>query len=242
MNIEAYRKYLRDNISEEKIRRLYHKIKDRCRYECNDYKSYTGTEIKWAKANDFIDWFFNVQTSYRFLKEYNKKHEYQLDKDLKRKGYYGSDACIFVPKYINAMIETRMGARGDLPLGVTNGRLGNYSVYLSVMGKGSHTVIARTVPDIHTAFHIYKLAKEFYIKLIAKAYYERNLIDDEAYNLLMNYEVIDDTGRAKNDEIYMNYAKNYINNSNKYEVIENLVNEYSIPEIDKMKDNVLEVK
>lgn len=242
MNEKIYRKYLRENISEEKIRRLYHKIKDRCNYVHEDYKTYNGMELKWKKANDFIDWFFNVQTSYRLLKEHNKKHEYQLDKDLKGKGYYGSDACIFIPKYINAMIETRMGARGDLLLGVCNGRNGFYSVYISVMGKGSHTVVARTVPDIHTAFHIYRIAKEHYIKLIAEEYYKRDLIDDEAYNLLMNYKVTDDTGKAKYDDQYIKYANNYLTKSDKLNMITDMVNEFSVPEIIKMKDNVLEVK
>lgn len=236
-----YTRYLLDNVDKEYLKSIYNKMKDRVYNNSNlkEYSYYKDVNIGWKTFEEFSDWFYFKQDSFLASKKNITRYKYQLDKDLFAERNY-NDRCVFVPKYINTMIQTQPGLRRDLPLGVSKGRNGKYSVYISILGKSSHVCIKRTVTDITEAFYIYKLAKEFYIKIIGCEFYKRKLITTKVYNKLEKYIISDDSKfKIQVDNVKINQLKDKLSNESLFFKILKLIQRYSIPEINKTLDNTI---
>lgn len=203
--------------------------------------------------NEFAKWFYDEQDSYRPFKkgvEPIKSYEYQLDKDLigglLGLRIYSPKTCVFLPKYLNTMLETNAGQRRDLPIGVTMGRVlqktgeQTYSVYTTVFGKNSHILIDRSAADIHTAHMEYKLCKEYLIRRNAEEFYKRGLITPVVYYALLTYVVKDDTGLAESSVMLYRLAYSRLVNEkrNILQKLEEKLQEYTIPELDNMMNYV----
>lgn len=252
---EKYRKYLKENVPRDKVSALYSHIVYRCNTKRREHATYYGLPVFWQSGKEFAKWFYEVQDSYMVTKEYIKGYEYQIDKNIfggsqKRLWGYHPSVCVFIPKYLNTMIETTAASRGSLPLGVVKGRSTQdgkptYSVYLSILGRrsdlgnNSHFALWRTVRDINTAHLVYKKCKEHYIKNVTKTFYNLNLITKRVYDALMNYEVIDDSGLLKLEDYHYEMADLHISNKELISQIDEMFDKFTIPEILKMNDNIL---
>jgi hypothetical protein len=113
------------------------------------------------------------------------KEEYQLDKDLLKKGnkLYSEDTCVFIPSVINYILLKTAAGRGLLPIGVTKHGKG-FRAMCNIYGKAKSLGTFDT-PEL--AFEAYKLTKENHIKDIALKY--KDFIDTRAFNALINYKV-----------------------------------------------------
>lgn len=109
----------------------------------------------------------------------------QLDKDLLLRGnkIYSEDLCVFIPTEINNTLIKREAGRGDYPIGVCKTRYGFLS-QVRVNNKNRHLGHFSNPED---AFIRYKHEKEKIIKSLADKY--RGIINERAYNALMNYKV-----------------------------------------------------
>lgn len=230
-----YSNYLLSNVNKEYVRGIYNKMKDRVNNTSHlkEYDYYKDVKIKWKTFDEFYEWFYFEQDSFRVSKRNITRYKYQLDKDLFAERNY-DERCVFIPKYINTMIQTQPGLRKNLPLGVTKGRSNNYSVYISILGKSSHICIKRTVKDVMEAFGIYKLTKEFYVKIIAYEFYSRELITDRIYKKLLEYKVKDDSKmNVCMSDMELKQLSQKLALESVFLKLYQMIQTYSIPEINK---------
>lgn len=111
----------------------------------------------------------------------------EIDKDIlvKWNKIYGPETCVFVSRDMNRLLERRVRARGQHPIGVSwNKRDKYFEAYCSYKGKRVHHTFHKTEMG---AFLSYKNFKEQLLKNIAEEY--KNLIPDKLYQALINYEV-----------------------------------------------------
>ena len=116
-----------------------------------------------------------------------KVEGFALDKDLLIKGnkVYSEDTCVFVPLEINNLIVKSDSLRGDYPIGVTFDKERNkFQARIWINNKPK---FLGRFEDIDSAFLAYKTAKESHLKVIAEKW--KGLIDQRAYEALMNYQV-----------------------------------------------------
>ena len=98
--------------------------------------------------------------------------------------HYSPETCVLVPQDVNMFLTKRKSCRTTL-IGVTyRARTGRY---LSQFTRGAKSVFIGSFPTEIEAHLAYKAAKEAYAKVLAEKYKE--LLDDRAYNALVNYSV-----------------------------------------------------
>lgn len=77
----------------------------------SDNPTYHGVSVHedWHKFSSFREWWCE-----------NVVHGWEIDKDLIMIGnmQYGPDVCIFIPKWLNVIVNGSSASRGDLPIGV----------------------------------------------------------------------------------------------------------------------------
>lgn len=140
--------------------------------------SYTGCSTTFLCFQDFCEW---CQTQVGYA------DGYQLDKDLLYKGnkVYSPEYCVFLPSEINKLLVSPKKCRGELPLGVSQPKIGgSYRATFTISGKTAHIGM---YSNPESAFNAYKCEKEKHIKQQANKW--RDKIDPRAYEALMNYEV-----------------------------------------------------
>lgn len=143
--------------------------------------SYAGTSVapEFYRFSEFYEW---------VVKQPGWSMDgFQLDKDLLKKGNrtYSSETCVFLPQRINSLLITHRSRRGELPLGVVNGRReGKYEARVS---DGRTKINLGTFSDVPAAFAAYKAGKERLVRKIADQY--KCVIDGRAYEALMSYQV-----------------------------------------------------
>lgn len=143
------------------------------------YPTYIGCSVceEWLYFSNFKKWY-----------DENYIEGYQLDKDILMKGnkIYSPETCCFVPKRINSLIINGAGKRGKYPIGVfLCKKTGKYIAHFS-NAKKKHLGI---YSNIEEAFNAYKIARESYIKDIAKEYFLKGLITKIIRNALYNYKI-----------------------------------------------------
>ncbi len=145
------------------------------------FPSYIGCEVS--------DYFKNFSNFYEWCQNqigFNCD-DYELDKDLLIKGnkLYSEDTCVFIPKFLNSLLLTNKRVRGEHLLGVHYDKHnGAYKASISFKGVYKALGYYDNEYDAHMA---YKVAKENYIKSVAKEYKDK--VDIRVYNALMSYEV-----------------------------------------------------
>lgn len=82
------------------------------------HPSYTGCKNKFKSFQDFAQW---CQGQYGYLSKEQNGYFWSIDKDMLIPGNkdYSSDACMFVPGWINSLTTDNAKGRGDFPLGVS---------------------------------------------------------------------------------------------------------------------------
>lgn len=244
-----YRFRLANSASSAILRCRYDKVVSRCNNKDLKTPSYIDVNLGFENFEDFARWFYDEQDSYRWFLDgnYVKSYEYQLDKDLIGRlvglREYSRRTCVFVPKYINTMIETNAGQRRELPIGVTMGRVldnvgQTYSVYTTVFGKPSHILIDRSARDINIAHMEYKLCKEYLIRRNAEEFYKRGLITPIVYYAILCYVVKDDTNQVRITKSLHDMAHDILTKRGIYKKLEDKFQEHTIPELDRMSSIV----
>ena len=137
---------------------------------------------EWQNYQIFADWF---EEHY-----YEVKGRLHLDKDILVPGnkVYSPETCVLIPQRIN-MLFMNMGNAAGLPNGIRQTSAGRYSSLFQGISLG-------TYDTLEEAFSVYAKEKECVIKQIANEY--KNIIPNNAYDALMNYEV-----RIENDKNYI---------------------------------------
>ena len=147
--------------------------------------SYDGVTVcdEWHSFQNFAEWCY---TQKYFKARDAKGRLYHLDKDILCKGnkVYQPNSCSIVPQFINSLVVTSKGSRGDHPIGVSY-REGDskYEAYYSA-DKRVHLGLFKTSEE---AFLAYKKAKEAYIKEVAEKW--RGKIDDKVYQALLEWKI-----------------------------------------------------
>lgn len=124
---------------------------------------------RWHNYQNFATWYNS-----------NYVEGFEVDKDLARQWLYSPETCYFLPREINACLNTRNGER-TTPLGVT----------MDANSGRFHSQCGGYIGSFETAeeaFQAYRPVKEAIIKSLAYKYKDK--ISEKAYNLLMNYEVM----------------------------------------------------
>lgn len=168
--------------------RLWKHMLYRCTKSLWDkFPTYTGTTCSdnFKSYSYFYEW---CQTQVGFRNIDDKGRTWEIDKDLLIKGnkLYSEDACVFVPHKINSMLTKAVATRGEWPIGVTwNTQSNTFQASCRDINCSRTTLGLFNSPE--KAFQAYKAFKESCIKQAADKY--KYLIDNRAYQALMNYEV-----------------------------------------------------
>ncbi len=133
----------------------------------------------WHCLQDFGAW-VNNQVGW-------KLPDWQIDKDLLVKGNkeYGPDYCTFLPRKLNMLIVTRVGGRGDYPIGVHQDMKRNQVTAQFKEFDGTRKL--KRFWTVDEAFQFYKTNKERVVKEAAEIY--KGQIDPRAYDALMSWEI-----------------------------------------------------
>jgi hypothetical protein len=145
------------------------------------YRWYGGRGVvvcnEWHNFQNFARWYGE-----------NSRYGFHIDKDLRIRGslLYSPETCEFVPKEINILLTNRRAERGKYPIGVSKHEK-KFQASLN-RGAGSEYLGYFNTPEL--AFQVYKVAKEKYIKEVAQKYFDQGDISEQAYNTLMNWEIV----------------------------------------------------
>ena len=104
---------------------------------------------------------------------------------IKGNKLYSEYTCVFIPKFLNSLLLTNKRVRGEHLLGVHYDKH-NGAYKASVSFKGVYKALGY-YDNEYDAHMTYKVAKENYIKSVAKEYKDK--VDIRVYNALMSYEV-----------------------------------------------------
>ena len=144
------------------------------------YKDVTCCD-EWLSFASFLEW-VNKEVGYS-----GKPDGMELDKDLIIRGNktYSPNACSFVPRDVNQLLNSRAASRGEWPLGVCFDTCkGRFKVQVNHCGVLQSLGLYSTPEE---AFAVYKIAKEAQIKVVALRY--RDVIKTAVFDLLMGWEV-----------------------------------------------------
>lgn len=165
----------------EKCYNVWRQMLNRCYNEkiLVHQSSYRGCSVdeRWHNFQNFCENYLNMIG----------ECDYHLDKDILIKGnkIYSKDTCCLVPSFINNLFTKSNKRRGSFPIGISfNKEIGKFESYVRKNNKKIHLGWYKTPEE---AFHVYKTAKEEYIKEVAEEYKDK--LDPRVYNALMNYEV-----------------------------------------------------
>lgn len=144
-------------------------------------QSYIGCSVcdEWLYFSNFKKWF-----------DAHYKDGYALDKDILIQGnkVYSPESCCFVPQFINSILSNCY-AHGEFKQGVSwNSKRGLFEANVSKYGKN---IALGCFDSENEAFNAYCTAKYAYIKEVAIKAFNDNKIDDNVYDALLKYKIID---------------------------------------------------
>lgn len=139
--------------------------------------TYIGCSVceEWLLFSNFKKWY-----------DANYKEGFHLDKDILVEGnkIYSPENCVFVPQYLNSLLNDNKSSRGDLPLGVSR----NNNSYVAKCLDGSGGKLRKTFKTIKEAVEWYaETKKRVVIKQVNRALAEC-AIDQEVANALLSRE------------------------------------------------------
>lgn len=179
---------IKGDLATQKAKKIWHGIITRVNLQVFNSRNYAYRDCtvceEWKDFNNFLDWFVD-----------NYIDGYQIDKDLLCKGNkcYCPECCCFIPRFINSILTKADKIRGPYPVGV-DFHSSKYRARIKRVVDGKRTRTCLGYFDTpQDAFNAYKIARERYIKDVADRYYNDNLITENVYKALYEYEVeIDD--------------------------------------------------
>ena len=134
----------------------------------------------WHNLQIFGSWYEE-----NFYQIPNEKMEIDKDILVKWNKIYGPETCVFVSRDMNRLLERRVRARGQNPIGVSWNKGDKYfESCCSYKNKRVHHTFHKNEIE---AFLSYKNFKENLLKNIAEEY--KYIIPVKLYNALVNYEV-----------------------------------------------------
>jgi hypothetical protein len=145
------------------------------------HSTYKGCYIdeRWHNFQVFGHWFNKNYKSYM-------DEAWQIDKDILVEGnkIYSFETCALVPNEINALFTKRNASRGEYYIGVSKASKNRFRAQINNRDMKKYLGCYQTPEE---AFHIYKTAKEEYIKEVANKWKGR--IDPRVYEAMYRYEV-----------------------------------------------------
>ena len=153
----------------------------------NKYPAYNNATCcdEWLLYENFYEWLHGQPNFDKWL----CGHQWSVDKDILIKGnkLYSPNTCCLVPSNVNAIFIKCDSCRGDLPIGVIEGKNSfkarcNNQLLNKIVYLGSYSTTKQ-------AFKAYKTYKEKHIKEVAKIEYDKGNITKRCYDAMMNYEV-----------------------------------------------------
>ena len=140
---------------------------------------------EWLLFENFYDWLHSQPN----FDKWDNGSRWAIDKDILVKGnkVYSPDTCCLVPRNVNNLFVKSQKTRGEYPIGVGK-------QYKNFTAKCQNPFTGKTEPlgtheTIEQAFMAYKIAKESYIKQVAKDEHSKGNITEKCYEAMMNYEV-----------------------------------------------------
>lgn len=134
----------------------------------------------WLIFSNFLEW---ASKEPFFLEK-----EFFIDKDITFKGnkVYSKEFCSVVPREINNQFTLRSSLRGDTPIGVVfHPQNKNFVAHCTANGKQNHIGVFKTEED---AFAAYAAFKKKHLIFLAEKY--RNVVSEQVYTALCNYEIL----------------------------------------------------
>ena len=167
-----------------KCYKVWKEMLNRCyNPDCSGYKNYGQRGIT------VCDEWKNYQNYAKWWEENCPGEDYQVDKDLLKKGntVYCPEYCRFIPSEINSALTLRKNERNGYPAGVRM-KEGYIIAQINYMGKKIHLGTFKTIEE---AFEVYRKKKIECMQEYAKKFKDK--ITEDIYNALMNYDItIDD--------------------------------------------------
>ena len=150
------------------------------------YPTYKGCEVdeRWHCYQDFAKWYVHQRGAFT--------PKWAIDKDLihKHNKIYGPDTCFLLPPEINGALlrQTRVNKKPeDLPIGVSRHSSGIGYTSTKLFKPTNTRIFFGRFETKEEAFMAYKECRENHMKGLANKY--KGIIDDKAYDLLMNWEI-----------------------------------------------------
>lgn len=189
-------KYASEHRDENKNRILHHSYKVWSGMH-NRAENYDGKHPSYSDVTVCEEWW-----NYQNFAEWYEKNYYEiegdflcLDKDIKDpySRVYSPNTCMLVPDCINNIFKKMEDRPDGLPIGVHRRkdmkveRYRSRTVILDEKGNPK-PVNSPSTETPEEAFEFYKKHKELYIKQMAEKH--KNILTEEAYKILMEYEVV----------------------------------------------------
>lgn len=153
----------------------------------NNKPTYLGCSVcdEWLIFTDFKVWF---DEKYR--------EDFHLDKDIlvDSNKLYSPDTCVFVPDYINTLLNARNNRKSNLPMGVcvqkpnTNSRRINesYQAFCNYTNQGEHTQLSKTFKTVEEASSWYSATKTRVVREVAQRALDCGDIGQDVFNALVS--------------------------------------------------------
>ena len=149
-------------------------------------RMYKDVEVceEWKCFQNFAAWCYGQKF---FNSKGDNGRKYHLDKDLlsSEGKVYSPNTCCFVPHEINSLVQKNHSKSENSLVGMSYKKLYNsFEASIKIFGKKVNLGSYKKPED---AFEAYKMAKEQHIKVVAEKW--RGKIEDEVYDLLINYQI-----------------------------------------------------
>lgn len=142
------------------------------------YSSYKDVRVceEWNCFQNFAKWYVE-----------NYIEDFELDKDILLKGnkIYSPETCTFVPPELNKCFTKREAKRGKYPIGVSFHK--KIKKFTTSLNRNGVVIPLGYFDTPEEAFQTYKIAKEKWIKELAKRW--QGKITEMCYQALINYKV-----------------------------------------------------
>lgn len=173
---------IRENGVQNREYKIWSSMMNRC-YD-KTYQRRFPTYRK-CEVSDYFKCYDNFHIWCNEQKGFNEEF-WQLDKDLLVTGnkLYSETTCVFLPSAINLAIVKPAKVK-ELPVGVTLSS--DKKKFVARISRYGNSEVLGRFTDLESAKEVYKHAKISYITELANKY--KGLIDDRAYEALINYKV-----------------------------------------------------